>query len=118
MLIIGCIPSTKMVVPTPTHFYWPLAIGERILTCGPIPAPSNWSSYSNKKVDQLFDEAGSTYDVQLRARAYRQIQQLMFDDALLTSGYFLPWNFVYQKYVKGLITAFSAVDLKEVWLDK
>ena len=42
----------------------------------------------------------------------------MFDDALLTSGYFLPWNFVYQKHVKGLITAFSGVDLKEIWLDK
>ena len=90
-------------------------INRTYLTTG---APSNWSGYSNKKVDQLFDEAGSTYDAQTRGRAYREIQQLIFNDALLTTGYFLPWNFVYQKYVKGLITAFSAVDLKEVWLDK
>jgi peptide/nickel transport system substrate-binding protein len=81
-------------------------------------APANWGSYSNKDVDRLFEEAGATYDVKKREELYRQIQRILFEDAHIATGYYLPWNFVHQKHVRGLVPQFSELNLKEVWLDK
>ena len=46
----------------------------------------NSGYYSNPKVDELLEEARSTTDKTIRAKLYRQMQEIVFDDA--------PWAFI------------------------
>lgn len=38
-------------------------------------------AYVNKKVDALFDEAGGTYDTNVRREKYQEIQRLITEDS-------------------------------------
>jgi len=42
---------------------------------------ANTTGYSNPKVDQLLEEAMTTYDVEKRKKIYREAQQIIVDDA-------------------------------------
>jgi peptide/nickel transport system substrate-binding protein len=41
----------------------------------------NFSAYINDDVEQLFDEAGGTYDLDVRKEKYAEIQQIIAEDA-------------------------------------
>jgi peptide/nickel transport system substrate-binding protein len=40
----------------------------------------NFSAYVNKDVEQLFDEAASTYDIEVRKEKYGEIQRIIAED--------------------------------------
>jgi len=52
---------------------------------------ANFSHYSNKRVDQLFDMAGKTMDQGKRAQYFIEAQQIIYDEAPLVFGY-APMN--------------------------
>ena len=41
----------------------------------------NFSAYINKDIEQLFDEAGATYDIDVRKEKYGEIQQIIAEDS-------------------------------------
>jgi peptide/nickel transport system substrate-binding protein len=43
-------------------------------------ASNNIAQYSNPQVDRLLDAARTTHDQAMRGAAYRQVQQLLFED--------------------------------------
>lgn len=51
----------------------------------------NPGGYSNPDVDRLIDEGSSEFDVDVRAKAYEEIQRLVWEDA--------PWLFMYRASV-------------------
>jgi peptide/nickel transport system substrate-binding protein len=48
---------------------------------------ANFSQYSNKRVDQLFDLAGKTMDQEKRKNYFIESQQIIYDEAPLVFGY-------------------------------
>ncbi|MDR7428425.1 MAG: glutathione ABC transporter substrate-binding protein [Armatimonadota bacterium] len=54
------------------------------------PAGNNNTGYCNPKVDDLLQQGMSTADPAARAAVYRQVQQVIFDDA--------PWIFLHTMY--------------------
>ncbi len=55
-------------------------------------APYNWGSYSNEKVDSLFELASKKYKLEERAEAYKQVQLIM-EDERPTIFFYIPYVF-------------------------
>lgn len=79
---------------------------------------SNWGSYSNPQVDQLMVDARSVLDVSERAALYRQVQQLVYDDACIATAYHAPAMYGARKWLKGLEFDVNTLWLSGVWLEK
>jgi peptide/nickel transport system substrate-binding protein len=50
-------------------------------------AVSNFSQYSNKRVDELFEMASSTMDQEKRVKWFVEAQQIIYDEAPMVFGY-------------------------------
>lgn len=81
-------------------------------------APSNWSRYSNAKVDQCMKEGRSIYENKERQVVYERCLRTIMEDALIGAGYLLPNNKIFNKAVKGLTIHWAESDVREAWLDK
>jgi peptide/nickel transport system substrate-binding protein len=81
---------------------------------------SNTANYSNPEVDALIEQGMMETDLEARAEIYRQIQQLLVDDA--------PWVFLFvanqfeamKADVKGYTHVATGTNryLRETWLDR
>jgi ABC-type transport system substrate-binding protein/methyl-accepting chemotaxis protein len=79
-------------------------------------SPGNTSYYDNKAVDALLDEAATLIDNYQREALYRQVEQIIVDDA--------PWIFLYhskhffalQHHIQGYVKNPLATErLEDVW---
>jgi peptide/nickel transport system substrate-binding protein len=61
----------------------------------------NTTGYSNPEVDQLIDEARTETDEQTRFDLYKQIRQIVFDDAPIVFAHYETINYLMQKDVVG-----------------
>ena len=99
-------------IPDPDNFFYPLLFSQSKL---------NRTLYQNPQVDRLLEEARSKTDYQQRIRLYRQIEQLVLDDAPWISQHHSAFEYLYQPYVQGIkINALGAhyIPMKKVWLEK
>jgi peptide/nickel transport system substrate-binding protein len=82
--------------------------------------PFNFTAYSNPEVDRLTEEARGTADLAKRTDLYRQVEEIVLEDAPIA---FVYWHDIWQAtytYVKKLQHPpnFVFSTLAEVWLDK
>jgi peptide/nickel transport system substrate-binding protein len=49
--------------------------------------PSNYSQYSNKKIDELFHLASNTMDQEKRIKYFEEAQQIIYDEVPIVAGY-------------------------------
>ncbi len=79
-------------------------------------SPGNTTFYENKKVDALLDEAATLIDNYKREAMYREVEQILVDDA--------PWIFLYhskhlfalQHNIQGYVKSpLAAERLEDVW---
>src|SRR5215831_13454116 len=99
-------------IPDPDNFFYPLLFSQSKL---------NRTLYQNPQVDRLLEEARSTTDYQQRIRIYRQIEQLVLDDAPWINQHHSAFEYLYQPYVQGIeINALGAhyIPMKKVWLER
>jgi peptide/nickel transport system substrate-binding protein len=61
----------------------------------------NTTGYSNPKVDELIDQARTETDEQTRFDLYKQIRQIVFDDAPIVFAHYETINYLMQKEVVG-----------------
>jgi ABC-type transport system substrate-binding protein len=87
----------------------------RFLQCG---GPSNRNAYCSKELDECMNEADAEYDISKRDMKYKRCLSILQDEAFHGTGYALPANFVYKKYVKGYGLQWENPDPRAVWLDK
>ena len=60
-------------------------------------AGMNLFMYSNEKVDQIFDEAKKMTDDDERRAAYKELTQILIDDAAMVPLYFIPRIYITNK---------------------
>jgi ABC-type transport system substrate-binding protein len=87
----------------------------RSVSCGGL---SNRNAYCSKELDQCMSEAEAEYDIAKRNTKYKRCLAILQEDAFHGTGYALPPNFVYKKYVKGYNLQWDNPDPRAVWLDK
>ena len=59
-------------------------------------------NYSNAKIDRMLEEARSEVDYMKRVEQYRQIQELVMQDAPVIAQHVNSFNYVFQPWVKGI----------------
>jgi peptide/nickel transport system substrate-binding protein/oligopeptide transport system substrate-binding protein len=99
-------------IPDPDNFFYPLLFSQSKI---------NRTSYRNPEVDRLLEEARGRADYQQRIRLYRDIEQLVLDDAPWISQHHSAFEYLYQPYVQGIETnALGAhyILMKKVWLER
>jgi peptide/nickel transport system substrate-binding protein len=96
------------------------------------PPPERWGlggraqpCYSNKRVDQLLEDARKVTDFQSRRRMYREVIEILQEEVADIPIGFVPKGFAFQSHVRdfdpGIVTeAFSYGNggLLRAWLDK
>ena len=80
---------------------------------------ANFSHYSNKRIDELFDLAGSTMDQEKRIQYFVEAQQIIYNDAPMVFGY-APKNIAgKRKEVKNWRpTPDDKLNLHDVFIEK
>lgn len=79
---------------------------------------SFFTNYNSEKATQLVNEAGRGDD-STREQAFRDLQQLVMDDAVLVALFFTPARTALRSHVKDFKTVKTAWwRLEDVWLDK
>ncbi len=76
---------------------------------------SNWASYSNAKVDALWDKASSEYDIKKRGDIYKEIQRILHEDAYHLIGYRTPLLMAHTADLMGMETG-AGYDSRYLWL--
>jgi len=75
----------------------------------------NTTKYSNKKVDQLIDQAAATTDETARRTLYTQIRNIVRDEAPIIFAHYETLNYLMQKKVTGsTVTPVLELNLKQV----
>ena len=75
----------------------------------------NTTKYSNKKVDQLIDQAAATTDETARKTLYTQIRNIVRDEAPIIFAHYETLNYLMQKKVTGsMVTPVLELNLKQV----
>ena len=79
----------------------------------------NYQGYSNPEVDEMLIAARSIKDDDERIAKYREIEQIVVNDAAFILIYFYGTRRVLQPYVKGFVLDnMENYDLSKVWLEK
>jgi peptide/nickel transport system substrate-binding protein len=83
------------------------------------PAGYNFGQYVNPRVDDLFAKARSEPDAKQRSALYKQIDQIVVDDAPLLFVYHHGYSVAYDKRTKGYLPVGAAAIafFNTVWLD-
>lgn len=95
------------------------------------PPPDRWGlggrvqpCYSNRRVDQLLEDARKTQDFQQRRRIYKELIEILQEDVADIPIAFVPLGYAYQGYVRdftsAIISSFSHANggLLKTWLDR
>src|SRR5262252_8134332 len=99
-------------IPDPDNFFYPLLFSQSKLNC---------TFYRNPQVDQLLEEARHNTNYQQRMWIYREIEQLVLDDAPWISQHHKKFEYLYQPYVQGIkANALGAhyIAMKKLWLER
>ena len=99
-------------IPDPDNFFYPLLFSQSKLNC---------TFYRNPQVDQLLEEARHSTNYQQRMWIYREIEQLVLDDAPWISQHHKKFEYLYQPYVQGIkANALGAhyISMKKLWLER
>ncbi len=75
----------------------------------------NWAGYSNPRVDDLWMQAEVEYDEQKRIEIYKEIQQILHEDAYHLLGYRYPSMVALGSNVMGVSTQYN---LRYAWIDQ
>lgn len=76
---------------------------------------SNWAGYSNAEVDALWEAAAATSEAEERIAIYRQIQEIMAQDAFHVIAYRVPTYFAHTSRLRG-IEVTGGLGLAHVWV--
>jgi peptide/nickel transport system substrate-binding protein len=79
---------------------------------------SNWVNRQNPDFDKCMDEGRSTSDQAKRVEIYKRCQRLLIDEAVYSTAFYYPGNYVHQKFVKGVNLEFRYFNRNFMWLDK
>jgi peptide/nickel transport system substrate-binding protein len=79
----------------------------------------NYLKYSNPRVDELLEKAIGTYDKNLRRTYYREVDQILADDAPCPIPYHRARFDAASNKVQGMVArADPQLELRGVWLKK
>lgn len=79
---------------------------------------NNFAEYSNPEIDALLDRAATETDSDLSLEMYREIEQLLVDDAACLPLWFGMNYILVKPYVKGYrLNPMGYAMLNEVWID-
>jgi peptide/nickel transport system substrate-binding protein len=79
---------------------------------------NNFGAYSNADVDRLMNVARTSINQDERAKAFREAQKLIVDDAPVIFLYHEPWIRAWSKKVKNYVSlADGGMRLIDVWLE-
>ena len=78
----------------------------------------NWSGFKDEQLAALMRKADATLEPKARAALYRQALARLQERAYLGTGYNLPFNYVVDARLHGLIAEFAIPNFQEVWLSK
>ena len=80
--------------------------------------PGNYSGYSNEKVDQLLSLAENTLDIERRKGYYKEVQELVYEDAPMIFGYAAEEIYALQKRVKNFTPSSSGMmNMHDVYVE-
>lgn len=99
-------------LPDPDNFLLPLLFSR---------SETNRTFYDNPRFDQLLEAARRETDYQRRITLYRDIEQLVLQDAPWISQHHLVYEYLYQPYVRGMeINSLGPTHMamKKLWLHK
>ena len=78
---------------------------------------SNWASYSNPKVDALWDKASTEYDIKKRGDIYKELQRVLYEDAYHFIGFRTPLVLGISAKLMGMDQG-AGYDSRYLWLKK
>jgi peptide/nickel transport system substrate-binding protein len=81
-------------------------------------APYNWSGFRDAVVDTLMRQADQTLEPKTRAGLYRRVLLRMQEQAYLGDGYTVPFNYVIDRRLNGLVAQYGIPDFTQVWLSR
>ncbi len=79
-------------------------------------AGANWAQAKIPEIDKLMQDGRLEQDDKKRHEIYKQVQQVMYDTAYWTVGYFMPENKVYRKNVHDVSVTFQNLDPRWIWI--
>jgi len=86
---------------------------------GKNPAPPNYTRYNNPRFDALYDQAMVTQNDSLRYRLYRQMDQMVIDDAPVVPLWYDEVIRLVQPRVKGFKpNGLNLLELRRTWLER
>jgi peptide/nickel transport system substrate-binding protein/oligopeptide transport system substrate-binding protein len=97
-------------IPDPDNFLYPLLHSQ---------SKTNRTFYRNARVDQLLEEARSETDYLQRIQLYRQVEQIVLQDAPWINQHHRVFEYLYQPYVRGVETSplgAHYIPMKKIWL--
>ncbi|MHC4820316.1 MAG: ABC transporter substrate-binding protein, partial [Planctomycetota bacterium] len=62
----------------------------------------NYGGFSNKRVDELFEKARTSFDHEARMECYREIHKIIYDDQAYTFLWNMPVLWVFNKRMRGI----------------
>ena len=83
-------------------------------------SPRNFTGYSNQAVDDLLLRAKQERDVPHQMDLYRQVEQLVVDDAPIIPVWHYTYERLFQPYVRSVEVnglGDPYIPLKKIWLD-
>lgn len=99
-------------VPDPDNFLFKLFYSR---------SPRNFFGYTNPAVDDLLTKARNEQDLRRRVELYRQVEQLVMDDAPLIPIFHYTYERLFQPYVRSIeVTGLGDpyIPLRKFWLDR
>jgi ABC-type transport system substrate-binding protein len=81
----------------------------------------NFTGYHHPTVDRLLDQARAERDYLKRMEMYRNVEEIVLDDAAIVPMVNHLFQMVYQPYVKGVeVNALGGpyIPMKKIWLKK
>ena len=97
--------------PDPDNFLFPLFHSQ---------SPNNYANYSNPAVDRLLEQARSEGDYLKRIQLYRQVEELIMEDAPVVNLVYYTYETLFQSYVQGIELnplGERYIPMKKIWLD-
>ncbi len=81
---------------------------------------TNRMNYNNAKIDRMLEAARSEVDYMKRVEQYREIQELVMQDAPVIAQHVNSFNYVFQPWVKGIHMnhlGSTYLPFRKIWID-
>jgi oligopeptide transport system substrate-binding protein len=99
-------------IPDPDNFLAPMLHSA---------SPTNYTFYRNPLVDRMLEQARREVDDAQRLALYREVEQIVMDDAPWIAQNYHVFEYLYQPYVQGVEVSLlgnRAIPLKKIWFKK